>query len=282
VTDLFVDAIGPADARTTLIFMHGAGLDHTLFRPFVDPLSADARLVFFDARLNGRSPRRCETPVDLRAMVRDAWDVLRLSRGPSPSGRVVLVAHSFGAVVALALATWFPSDVDGLVLVGQAMSPTIGATLLDHATRNGTPTQRQVIETGFSGGLKDDEEFAAAWETIFPLYFHHFDPVVAHEVLRRIRFSLEGFTAFMAHGLTGLAPFEALPQLKVPVLVIGGEDDWCEGDPSGGSRRVADMSPRATCVMLADCGHFLFIEQPAAFRTAVRTWLWRTSLADRP
>jgi pimeloyl-ACP methyl ester carboxylesterase len=43
-------------SSTPIVFMHGGmGLDHTYFRPWVDALGNDRRLIFYDQYGNGRS-----------------------------------------------------------------------------------------------------------------------------------------------------------------------------------------------------------------------------------
>ena len=98
MTDLYVETAGPDSAATSLLFMHGGmGLDHSCYRPFVDALQDEFKLVFYDHRLNGRSSRDGAESVTLDTMGADAGHVARRFC----SGTTVLVGHSFGAWVAL-------------------------------------------------------------------------------------------------------------------------------------------------------------------------------------
>src|SRR5215471_5981216 len=65
-TRLFFDVVGsglrPREAamqpKPTLLVLHGGpGLDHSYFRPNLDPLSEDAQVLYLDLRGQGRSTR---------------------------------------------------------------------------------------------------------------------------------------------------------------------------------------------------------------------------------
>lgn len=275
-TDLYVETLGPRHAMTSLLFMHGGmGLDHTCFRPFVDPLADVTQLVYMDHRLNGRSPRTSARSVTLRTMVEDAAAVA----AATCEGKVIPVGHSFGAVVALAMAAWVPSSVHGVVLVGSGHSPTVGATLVDYVGRHGTVAQQEVIAKAFSGQLTTDEELGAAFRSILSLYLHRPDEQLTRRVLARTSFSAHGFNTFVASALGQIDYREALPKLEVPALFIAGSSDWLEQDPSGGSKAAARLAPHGTCITLDECGHFPFAEQPLGFCAAIRGWL-RTEIDE--
>lgn len=62
-----------------------------------------------------------------------------------------------------------------------------------------------------------------------------------------------------------------LAQVKVPTLVITGEED--EMIPVDESRRMASAIPGATLVVIPGAGHLANLEQPDAFNTALSTFL---------
>jgi len=62
-----------------------------------------------------------------------------------------------------------------------------------------------------------------------------------------------------------------LAQVKVPTLVITGEED--EMIPVEESRRMAGVIPGATLVIIPGAGHLANLEQPDAFNTALNTFL---------
>ena len=80
-----------------LIVLHGGpGLDHTMFRPYLDPLAEDVRLIYMDERGQGRSDRVDPQTLSLEVFAQDVdrlADTLGLER-------FALLGHSFGAIVA--------------------------------------------------------------------------------------------------------------------------------------------------------------------------------------
>src|SRR6266508_6190673 len=91
---LFVEELG---SGLPLIVLHGGpGLDHTMFRPYLDPLAEDVRLIYVDERGQGRSDRVDPHSLSLETFARDV-DLLAEALGLE---RFALLGHSFGAIVA--------------------------------------------------------------------------------------------------------------------------------------------------------------------------------------
>src|SRR5512132_1983795 len=113
IRDLHRESMGRRDAPISLVFMHGPGLDHTCFRPFVEALGRDYHLIFYDARLCGRSLRTSPQTVDLDVLADD----LEMVATTMTTGAVVAVAHSFAPLVALQAARRVNTALKGLILV---------------------------------------------------------------------------------------------------------------------------------------------------------------------
>lgn len=109
-----------------VLLLHGAMTTHHdwLAGP-ADALSEGARVTAIDRPGHGlsRRPRFVGTPRDQAAQIADALVRLEI-------GRSVVVGHSFGALVALALAERFPERVAGLVLIAPLTFPE--PRLLEH------------------------------------------------------------------------------------------------------------------------------------------------------
>src|SRR2546423_14132018 len=79
-----------------LVVLHGGpGLDHTMFRPWLDPLGDELRLLYVDERGQGRSERVDPATLSLEGFARD---VDLLAEALELDG-VALLGHSFGAIV---------------------------------------------------------------------------------------------------------------------------------------------------------------------------------------
>src|SRR5207302_2077180 len=80
-----------------VIVLHGGpGLDHSMFRPYLDPLADEFRLLYVDERGQGRSERVDPTTLSLDVFARDV-DLLAEGLGLE---RFALLGHSFGAIIA--------------------------------------------------------------------------------------------------------------------------------------------------------------------------------------
>ena len=80
-----------------LIVLHGGpGLDHSMFRPYLDPLGDEYRLLYVDERGQGRSQRVDPATLSLEVFARDVdllAETLELDS-------FALLGHSFGAIIA--------------------------------------------------------------------------------------------------------------------------------------------------------------------------------------
>src|ERR687886_2822752 len=98
---LFVEDVG---SGLPLILLHGGpGLDHTMFRPWLDALADEFRLLYVDERGQGRSERVDPATLSVDRFARDV-DLLAEALGLE---RFALLGHSFGAIVT----TWHAVEV---------------------------------------------------------------------------------------------------------------------------------------------------------------------------
>src|SRR6185436_971485 len=69
-TTLFTESVG--QGRSMLVLHGGLGFDHTYFRPFLDPLAEQTRVVYLDHRMHGRSGRPAIETLTHEQLVADA------------------------------------------------------------------------------------------------------------------------------------------------------------------------------------------------------------------
>src|SRR5580698_1638643 len=254
-----------------LLVLHGGpGADHSDFLPALQPLARRCQLVFIDERGSGRSERLKDPQgYTLTRMVKDIECVrqhLRLAR-------LVVLGHSFGGILAQAYAVRHPKRILGLVLAGTGST----ARCIDRDFRNlrrRLPARlrarlaRQEKAGIFQADGAYKKEYAAASAEALapymytkppPARFKH-TPPLGMEVLRemwvrRSDFHIDG-------NLKGFDFSRSLARVKAPSLVVIGDRDLV-------STATADISraclPRATLVVMAECAHMMFIDQPARF-----------------
>src|ERR687887_2251976 len=90
---MFVEELG---AGFPVIVLHGGpGLDHQMFRPYLDRLADEFRLIYVDERGQGRSERVDPATLSLEVFARD---VDRLAEALGLDA-FALLGHSFGAII---------------------------------------------------------------------------------------------------------------------------------------------------------------------------------------
>src|SRR5579863_10035753 len=116
----FVDAHGvliyylSLGSGSPLVVVHGGpGADHTYFLPYLLPLARTHRLIFIDERGSGRSQRLQDTSqYTVEKMVEDVEDV----RTALNLGKISLLGHSYGGVLAEAYALKYQQNLSHLIL----------------------------------------------------------------------------------------------------------------------------------------------------------------------
>ena len=281
------DEVGLIPVNGTRLFVHREGLgepaivihggpvlDHSYLQPYLAPLGDELELVFYDQRLSGRS----DGVVDSASVRLDTFvDDIEALREALGLGRVHLIAHSWGGLLAMKYATAHSDQLLSLVLL-DPMAPT-AALWRDEERELAASLVPQ--DTAGAGALRATEAFAAGEPAAMEALLRHSfrsqfrDRSLAEELsfnigedyLRRIRqFGL------MIGDLTTFDLMEALRDVDVPTLILYGED---EPGASIGGDAIAEAIPKAQRVIIPATGHFPFIEQPEAFLDAVRAFLAR-------
>lgn len=101
------------NARATLVFLHGLGNSGRTWDEVAIKLPDDVNLIIVDLLGFGDSPQPNWAVYDARAQARSLAKTL-LANGVF--GKVILVGHSMGSLVAIEFAKRFPALVDSLVL----------------------------------------------------------------------------------------------------------------------------------------------------------------------
>src|SRR6185436_6422326 len=189
----FVDANGVliyyktvGNGRPLLLLHGGPGASHDYFLPYLLPLARTNRLVFIDERGSGRS-ERLEDPS--LYTVENMADDVEAVRKALDLGKVNVLGHSYGGVLAQAYALKYQDSIDHLVLASTFHSTRQLNDVFVKMKAAMTPELRARIDkmekAGLFGHGKDYEknryttEYAtAAWgEGYFPyLYRKHPDP----------------------------------------------------------------------------------------------------------
>ncbi len=103
-----------------LLLLHGGpGSTHDYFLPYVLPLASNRQLVFIDQRGSGKSQRlEDHRQYNLEAMAADV-EAVRAALG---LGKIDLLGHSFGGILAQEVAIRYPNSIRRLVLASTGSS----------------------------------------------------------------------------------------------------------------------------------------------------------------
>jgi proline iminopeptidase len=270
---------------TAVVISGGPGLSLGYLDRDLAPLAHGRTVIFYDSRGAGRSTLLFDpAQMGIQQHVADV-EAVRQHFG---IGKLSLVGHSWGAMVAPMYAAQYPANVNRLVMVtpGPVQAHYDAQFEAERIARTSAAAlQRQGELFGeLAGGQSPDpaaacEELLSIW---FPAYFHDAGnmanlkgswcdvPAPAANALL--------FT--MVVGRASLGPdFDLRPMLRTvqaPVLVIHGAADPI---PFQSTKTYADEIPGARFSVIQQAGHFPWLEQPTAFFTQVNNFLRRQDVA---
>lgn len=240
-------------------------------------LSASRTLVLLDQRATGHS----EVPADPSTLRFDrlAEDVDALREHLGEDG-LDLLGHSAGSVVAQAYAAAHPDRVRSLVLLTpvDVLQRGPGAPRTDvpgiRALRADEPWYAEAAEA--EAALKDASppQQQALQRALRPFFYGRWDArTQAHAATadRQMNKRAELGFAAGADQVDVPALLAALGGLDAPVLAVGGERDAATGVAA--VHTVAASFKRATAFVVPRAGHFPWVDEPEAFRTALLDFL---------
>ncbi len=267
-----VRSAGGDPTRPVLVALHGGpGLDQGYLARALGGLSGVSEVITYDQLGNGASDRPAVIP---GAMPERADEVVAVLDALGLD-RVILLGHSWGGYVAQEAALRHPGRFVGLILTNTGPALDYPGVLMANAQARATPEQMAVVLRAFTQPMPSDEAYAELYPTILPLYFHAPQPAYVAWLVANTSFSAAALNHGMGVCMPGWDASARLAGLTVPTLVLTGDDDWIT-PAAWGADRLANGIPGATRVVLEDCGHYPFEEQPQAFFETVGGWLDKT------
>jgi proline iminopeptidase len=281
---LYYKAFGTGEP---LMILHGGpGASHDYFLPYLVPLARTNRLIFIDERGSGRSEKLEDPSGYTVENMADDVEALRRAMG---LGRISLLGHSCGGVLAQAYALKYQGNLTHLILASTFHSTKQLNEVFRRMMAAMAPEVRERIErlehAGLFGHGKDYEKnrypgdyMAAAWgEGYFPYLYQrrpdpNYDPnangIMSWDLYRTMWGSHGEFV--IDGNMTSIEYADRLGSIKVPTLITVGDHD--EVDPSI-ARDMQRLIPGAKLVILPQSGHMTFVDQPTLFLNAVDTFI---------
>lgn len=279
-TRLYFDVVGSeldaADGfrrRPTLLILHGGpGFDHTYLRPWLDPVSEVAQLIYIDERGSGRSERHTAEYYQLGIM---ADDIVELCRALSVE-RPFVLGQSFGGFLALSIAHRHPAFPSGIILFDTSPAWTGGYDLdaLEQLAGGEYGKELRAIAYNESTGQATEAELKRFEQEIMPFYWHqNARPEYITEMYNNPYMNMD-IATYMMGTLSreyDLRPY--LPTIIAPALVLQGRYDWVT--PMSGALEMAEKIPNAQLHVFENSGHMVFMEEPAELVKVIKEWITR-------
>lgn len=255
--DLYYRLFG--EGKPLVVLSGGPGFDCDYLKPVARELASSHLTILAELRGTGRSrpPEINRQTVNLELCLAD----LEALRESLKLERWTVLGHSAGANLAMNYAIAFPGRVEALVLVdsGPVRQSLVGA-MMDNVFRRLTPEQAAAARS------------APSFQTLLPTYFYDrdaaakmlatFRPESQHDDVGQLMAADE-----MAPGMD-LRP--ALERLSLPALVVAGRQDPIDPEMQ---EEIHLALKNSRLVLLDRCGHFSWLEQPAALYGAIREFL---------
>ncbi len=289
----FVDANGVliyykafGQGEPLLIVHGGPGASHDYFLPYLLPLARTNRLIFIDERGSGRSQKLEDTSAyTVENMAEDVEDV----RLALELGKISLLGHSYGGVLAQAYAFKYPENLSHLILCSTFHSTSKMNEVFKKIKAKMAPELLARIEKmekeGLYGHGKDYEKgrytaeyMTAAWgEGYFPYLYQkspdaNFDPVANGNMAWDLYRAMWGSNGeYVIDGnLKSVEYTERLSSITIPTLITVGDNDECA--PSL-SEEMHQKIKGSELVIFPKSGHMTFVDQPTLFISSVNEFL---------
>jgi pimeloyl-ACP methyl ester carboxylesterase len=241
-------------ARPTVLFVHGAGMDHSVW-----PLQArhfayrGCNALAVDLPGHGRSAG--ELLVSIAALADWLGKLIEALRVPA----VHLVGHSMGALIGLEFAARHPKTVARLALLGAAPKMPVHSALLEAAARPELLAPELICDWGFGpAGHFGGHKAPGSW------MLGHALRLLARSAGTRLHTDLAACNDYED------GP-RAAGRVRCPTLVIAGGADRMT--PARHAAKLVETIKGARLVVLPACGHMMMVEQPDATLDALVAFL---------
>lgn len=257
-----------------LVVVHGGPvLDHSYLLPHIEELAKDYKLIFYDQRAAGRS----SIDVDQSSMSLDGFvediEILRTTLG---LGKVNLLAHSWGGLIAMKYALKYDENLDHLIL-SNSMAPSIVDWQAESqvvAQKTTKEDQDKLNNLTSSGLLRTEDPSEAIQEMMMISYKVHMYDIANMEKLQ-IYIPKDFILRSQKYGslntdMVGYDLYDQLIGVKTPTLVMYGET---EPAVNLHADRMAESFADSELFIVQKSGHFPFIEANKPYLNKLRSFL---------
>lgn len=265
-TTIWYDTLG---AGPPLLLLHGGpGLDHTEFRPWLDPLADQFKLIFVDERGTGRSARVDPATATTDQMVEDI-ESLRQQLGLD---QIALLGFSFGGFLAQAYAIKYSRNLSHLLLIDTAPSNEFAVESDRLVSEWASPEIKAALDN--EPNLTSDAEFLETFKIEMPVYFKQWgerEQQIGAAMTRDLLPGFEVMTWWFNNELPRYDLRSQLGAIDVPALVVVGRADRIT--PPVQAEEIARHIRGARLELFENSGHMTIAEEQERFIALVREFV---------
>jgi len=284
---IYYKTIGSGSGAPLVILHGGPGASSDYFLPYLLPLARTHRLIFIDERGSGRSERLQDASLYTIENMADDVEAVRVALN---LGKINLLGHSCGGVLAENYALRYQQHLAHLILVGTFASTTeinkVLAKMKAAMPANELKRVDELEKAGLfgKGQLWERGRYSTEYETLawgdgyFPWLYgarpdSTYDPATGNAPtnweLYREMWGSDG--EFVIDGnLKSVEYLAKLHTIHVPALVMAGEHD--EAAPVL-AQQIQSGIPGAKLFIMPNAGHMEFVDQPDLFISTINTFL---------
>lgn len=254
--DIWYTLYNAESSETPIIVVAGGGaLSSDYMEESLQFLADTHPVLFFDSKGCGRSQIKPDLENYSVRIFSDGIEALR--KHFFPDREIIVVAHSFGGLIAMDYTMNYAERVEKLILISS----------VNAAYKPGMTTAY------FKAGLPPRNQLAAnEWyaQNIDVFLGPYFQDSSAKAILGK---TMASYAVMMKVGKSKLDLTPKIKNIAMPVLLlVGGEKEY----PITGidvAQKLESMLPNARLVQLAHSGHFLFAEENAKFQQLVNEFI---------
>lgn len=265
-TQLYYKILGQGEP--ILVIHGGPGLNHKYLLPHLKDLSDRYQMIFYDQRACGNSSLDVDTAsIFLDNFTRDINEIRKVFE----TGKINLMAHSWGGLLALQYVIKYPEYVKSLILINSvgassALNTEANRILAERFTKEDSLERVKIMQKdAFREG--DPRTFEQLMKIGFKYQFHN--PLLIDSLDLSLNKDYARTSQLLQHLAKDLTVYDFHPDLssiQSPTLLIYGSYDPLT-DLAG--ERIHGSIENSLLVVLNNCGHFPFMEKQKEFMDTI-------------
>ena len=262
-----------AGQGTPIIVIHGGpGLSQDYLLPYMGKLADTNEVVFYNQRGSGESSGEI-TAASLN--VKNFMKDIEAVQNAFGFEKTTIIGHSFGGLLAMKYAITHPERVNKLILINSmAHSKANHLLTLDNWNIRMSPFMEEFNSlknsTAFEEG--DPDTHIRYYQLVFATYLHNPDLVgrLNLKMSQSAFINARKAQKIFSKELSDYDLSENLKLVSFPTLIVTGTSDIT---PVFIAEEIHKLIPDSRYLVIQDCGHFPYLEQPEEFFTSLTRFI---------